>query len=608
MADSKTEEDKVPLDSLDSINSDGKPEEGQLEEGPVADTGIKTFEDLLEIIGTFGRWNIITFFIINFCTFVGPFQFISYEFIGATPDYWCRVESLMDANWTQHEILNLAIPTKNGSRHERCQMYDYNYTLAVELGYEAAMENRDLISGGSQKTIACYSREFNHTQYESSLVTEFDLVCERRPLYSSTQAAAQGGHLVGGVIAGVLNEKYGRRRIVLWCVVLSLLTGCAAAVSPVLEVYILMKFLVCAFEFGFYSTCFVILIEICSPSQRSSVASLFALPWAFSYMTIPAIAYYIRPWRWLQFAYTLPVILLISYFWLLPESPRWLISEGRYEDAFKVISWAAKVNRRPLPPKEDLIKSMKRLTIVKEVKPKENIFRSFLTEIRYLLVLVTTPEFRLRAIICYICWFAVSMVYHGVSLNSGNLSADPYLYMFLGGMLEVPSYILLWPSIAYFGRKVSLISQYFFCGVSISLIAILMLTLKQVPVGILMFLSLFGKLFITATFHLLFVYTAELFPTKYRSLAVGECSMMARVGSMISPFINDILGDAVGWGPSALFAALSILAACLAVILPETKGRELNEEKTFKKVHNTKDKEAQSNYITLKDGLSPTDE
>lgn len=111
MADSKTEEDKVPLDSLDSINSDGKPEEGQLEEGPVADTGIKTFEDLLEIIGTFGRWNIITFFIINFCTFVGPFQFISYEFIGATPDYWCRVDSLMDANWTQHEILNLAIPT-----------------------------------------------------------------------------------------------------------------------------------------------------------------------------------------------------------------------------------------------------------------------------------------------------------------------------------------------------------------------------------------------------------------------------------------------------------------------------------------------------------------
>ena len=37
---------------------------------------------------------------------------MSYQFLGATPDHWCRVESLKEANWTDQQILDLAIPFK----------------------------------------------------------------------------------------------------------------------------------------------------------------------------------------------------------------------------------------------------------------------------------------------------------------------------------------------------------------------------------------------------------------------------------------------------------------------------------------------------------------
>ena len=56
-----------------------------------------------------------------------------------------------------------------------------------------------------------------------------------------------------------------------------------------------------------------------------------------------------------------------------------------------------------------------------------------------------------------------------------------------------------------------------------------------------MILSLTGKVAFTAGFQLVYVVTAELFPTHLRSLAVGEASVCGRFGSIASPYINDML-------------------------------------------------------------------
>ena len=52
-------------------------------------------------------------------------------------------------------------------------------------------------------------------------------------------------------------------------------------------------------------------------------------------------------------------------------------------------------------------------------------------------------------------------------------SADPYLYIFLGGLLEIPSYIVLWPMISKLGRMRSLSLLYLVCGLSIFAVTIL---------------------------------------------------------------------------------------------------------------------------------------
>ncbi|KAK7025524.1 hypothetical protein SK128_003707 [Halocaridina rubra] len=291
---------------------------------------------------------------------------------------------------------------------------------------------------------------------------------------------------------------------------------------------------------------------------------------------------------------------------LLPESPRWLIAEGRHEEAIKVLKDAAKSNHRNLPPTGAIIISMKAMVKPREIQSKQEIPRFIASKLRHFLILVIKSDMRVKALICYFCWFSVSMVYYGISLNSENLSTDPYLYVFLGGLIEVPAYIMLWPMLAYLGRKVSLISLYIVCAITICVIALLLATMDEVSTGIIIFLSLSGKLAITAAFHLIYVFTAELFPTKYRSLAVGESSMMARVGSISSPYINDLLGDAISWGPSALFALVSVLAAFLSMILPETKGTDMTEEVEFEMTDDNEKDGKHINHAQDNEAFSPT--
>ncbi|ROT80174.1 Organic cation transporter 1 [Penaeus vannamei] len=182
---------------------------------------LNTFEDLLELVGTRGRWNVRVFFIccarklerpvrfvwVHSVDMLGcPFASLSYQFLGATPEHWCHVAPLVQANWTQDQIRSLAIPYCNETgQYEGCQMYDANYALAADLGFERSQNNSGILP--RLDTVACEAWAFDSAEYESTVVTEWDLVCDRRPLYSSLQAVTQAGYLLGSLLMGYLCDR-----------------------------------------------------------------------------------------------------------------------------------------------------------------------------------------------------------------------------------------------------------------------------------------------------------------------------------------------------------------------------------------------------------------
>ena len=53
----------------------------------------------------------------------------------------------------------------------------------------------------------------------------------------------------------------------------------------------------------------------------------------------------IRDWKMLQIVVSAPLFLLLLLYFVLPESPRWLIATGRYKEAKELIEKAAKMNK-----------------------------------------------------------------------------------------------------------------------------------------------------------------------------------------------------------------------------------------------------------------------
>ncbi|GFW33465.1 transposable element Tcb2 transposase [Trichonephila clavipes] len=85
-------------------------------------------------------------------------------------------------------------------------------------------------------------------------------------------------------------------------------------------------------------------MEIMSPKYRSDYGIGTYFGWSIGYLILPLFAWLLRDWLWIHIVITLPCFFLLSTWWLLPESPRWLLSQGRHEEALEVLSKAAKVN------------------------------------------------------------------------------------------------------------------------------------------------------------------------------------------------------------------------------------------------------------------------
>merc|ERR1712025_751505 len=98
-------------------------------------------------------------------------------------------------------------------------------------------------------------------------------------------------------------------------------------------------------------------------------------------------------------------------------------------------------------------------------------------------------------------------------------------------------------------------------------------SMVMVTVGI----AMLGKFLISMTFAIAYLYTAELFPTSVRNVAVGAASTFARVGSMSAPYIVDLLGAIHAGIPAIIFGIVATMAGLLSLMLPETLNRKMPE-------------------------------
>lgn len=72
---------------------------------------------------------------------------------------------------------------------------------------------------------------------------------------------------------------------------------------------------------------------------------------------------------------------------------------------------------------------------------------------------------------------------------------------------------------------------------------------------------------------MVYLMTTEIFPTIFRATAFGIVNFFARIGGIIVPYVNETAKESY----MLIFAILSLIAAFLCILLPETRGSPLQD-------------------------------
>ena len=438
-------------------------------------------------------------------------------------------------------------------------------------------------------------------------VSEWDLVCSRTALLSTVQGSYMGGVFVGCLFWGWASDKFGRKPSIMIAAVIQICSSVAAAFSVNYIMFIFFRFIIAFSVSGVFECAFVLVMEIVSPELRTPMGIMTQFPFGLGVCILPAIAYFFRDWMPLQLAISVPCLVLLSYYWEIPESPRWLVQKKRFKEAKVILQKIAKANGNELPEDEEFLKMLEKLDDsekTEEAGPVLTTSEKLKAAFEEVAILFATPNLRKRTLNIFYSWLVVAMVYYGLSFNSKNIGGDMYVSMFISGMAEVLACLAIIPALAKFGR-VKIYSGGFIAG-GLCCLAVAVMLWTMEPVGsyfyfvellpsyfsrfnikidsgqgtmvwLLTTIAITGKFLISGTFALSYLYTAELFPTPVRNVAVGGASTFARVGSASAPYIVDILGSISAGIPAVIFGGFSVTAGLAALLLPETLNKQLPE-------------------------------
>ena len=413
-------------------------------------------------------------------------------------------------------------------------------------------------------------------------------------------SSALVGCILGAMVAGKFSDAFGRKKVLIFAAVMFLISAIGTAIPRTLTQFIIFR-IVGGIGVGAASMTSPMYIAEISPAKiRGRMVSLNQFAIIFGMLVVYFVNYFIEGqgsetwnlttgWRWMFGSEAIPAFMLLVLMFVVPETPRWLVKQGKHDAALKILK-----NVGGESYAESEMQQMEK-TISHE---SSSIFQLFEPKMLIVLVIgITLAVFQQITGINVVLYYAPEIF---KSMGSGTSSAL-FQTIIVGAVNLLFTVVAIW-TVDKLGRKPLLLIGS--AGMGISMFAIgFAAYMQNTGSWVLFFILGYIACFALSLGPVVWVYLSEIFPTKIRGRAMAIATFSLWIAcftvSQTFPMLheNKYLVDKFHHGFSFwIYGAMCILTFIFVyAFVPETKGKSLEEIEEMWAKGKSKKKEGSGN-------------
>jgi putative MFS transporter len=380
------------------------------------------------------------------------------------------------------------------------------------------------------------------------------------------------GQIVGALFFGWLAERIGRLQCAKITIALYSLMSILCAMSWNIPSLLVFRTIQGIGLGGEVPVAAAYINEISRAKGRGRFFLIYELIFPLGLVGASLLGFWLVPmfgWRTMFLIGGLPAILVLVLFAgnILPESPRWLVSKGRFDEAEEIV----RKMESAAPSGGEIISSTPEPLQIAPASRRETsgleLFRGI---------------YRLRTIVVWFIWITTYFVTYGVNTWLPTIFRTYYKYSVADALRNgviinlagLAGAFLCAMLVDHLGRRPWFILAYTLGAAPLIAIWVRGATNPR-EVIVLVAISF---MFISGNSMLVYLYTTEIYPTRLRSLGTGAASAWLRVASAAGPAIVGfaLTGYGVG-GVFLLFGIVSLTGAAISFRTVETRERALEE-------------------------------
>jgi putative MFS transporter len=378
------------------------------------------------------------------------------------------------------------------------------------------------------------------------------------------------GQMVGAVFFGWLAERIGRLQVLLLTIIVFVGMDVACLFAWSAWSMSLFRFIQGIGTGGEIPVASAYINEFIGAKRRGRFFLLYEVIFPIGLMFAGIAGYFLVPvygWRAMFLVGLVPAVLTIPLRWLLTESPRWLAAKGRLEEADKIVSDlenAAIKEGKPLAAPQTVE--------IPKVAGRQTDWRELFQGI-----------YRPRTLTIWVIWFCTYLVINGMITWLPTLYREFFklplqtslAYGFITSACGVVASIGCALLIDRVGRKRWYVAAFLLGCIPLVVLVVLG---ADTATHVLVLVAIAYAILQTIAFSL-FLYSAELYPTRLRALGTGCGSAWLRLGSSTGPLIVGLVVADYGVRyVFAVFAGVLVVGALVTYLFAiETKGKALEQ-------------------------------